>query len=44
MTLAEKHDDSEYIFVKYITGKDGRRIYAKDYNKKAFRILIRKRK
>ena len=31
-----------YIFVSSIRLKDGRRIYASSYGKRAFRILIRK--
>lgn len=29
-----------YIFTAYITTKDGRRLYAKQYGMKAFRIWI----
>ena len=29
-----------YVYTTYITLKDGRRIYAKDYGLKAFRIWI----
>lgn len=29
-----------YIFCTYITRKDGTRIYARNYGKKAFRIFI----
>lgn len=29
-----------YIFTAYITSKDGRRLYAKQYGMKAFRIWI----
>lgn len=29
-----------YIYRTYITTKDGRRIYAKTYGKKAFRIWV----
>lgn len=29
-----------YIFRAYITTKDGTKIYAKDYGKKAFRIWV----
>lgn len=29
-----------YIFRAYITLKDGTRIYAKNYGKKAFRIFV----
>lgn len=32
-----------YIFTKYITLKDGRRIYASDYGKRAFRIQVTKK-
>lgn len=31
---------SMYIFTAYITSKDGRRLYAKQYGMKAFRIWI----
>ncbi len=30
----------KYIFVAYITTKSGKRIYAKDYGYKAFRIEL----
>ena len=30
-----------FIFVAYITTRDGRRLYAKDYGKKAFRIRVK---
>ena len=30
----------KYIFVTYITTKSGKRIYAKDYGYKAFRIEV----
>ncbi len=30
-----------YVFVAFITLKDGRRIYAKNYGKRAFRILVK---
>ena len=30
-----------YEFVAFITLKDGRRIYAKNYGKRAFRILVK---
>ena len=29
-----------YVFCTFITRKDGSRIYARDYGKKAFRIFI----
>lgn len=31
---------NNYRFVTYITTRDGRRIYARDYGFKAFRIAI----
>lgn len=31
---------SKYIYRTYITLKDGSKIYAKDYKKRAFKILI----
>jgi len=30
-----------WIFVAWITLKDGTRLYARDYGKKAFRILVK---
>jgi hypothetical protein len=30
-----------YIFVKYVTLKDGRKIFASQYGKRAFRILVK---
>jgi hypothetical protein len=33
-------DGTHYIFRKYITGKDGRRIYASQFGLKAFPILV----
>lgn len=33
-----------YIFRAYITLPDGRRLYAKDYGKRAFRIWVNVRK
>lgn len=35
-------DVGSYYYTAYITLKDGRRIYAKDYGLKAFRILVNK--
>lgn len=32
----------EYIFTPFITLKDGRRLYARECGKKAFRIPVRK--
>ena len=37
-SLSNKKDT--YIFVAYITTKSGKRIYAKDYGLKAFRIKV----
>jgi hypothetical protein len=37
-------DEYEYIYVKYVTTKDGRRIYAAAYGLQAFRIKVRKRR
>lgn len=39
-----KQKDKDYIFVAYITLRNGRRIYAKQYGLKAFRILVRRTK
>lgn len=36
-------EDYEYIFVTYVT-RGGKRIYASQYGKKAFRIKVKKRK
>ena len=36
----EERRDSLYIFRAYITTKDGKRIYAKTYGKRAFRIWV----
>ncbi len=33
-----KKEDVVYIFTPYITKKDGTRVYASQYGKKAFRI------
>lgn len=38
--LSRTNDDGEYIFVKYITTRDGRRLYAWQYGLKDFRIKI----
>ena len=38
MENSMKH--GRYIFVAYITLKDGTRIYARNYGKKAFRIFV----
>ena len=37
-------DKKTYIYVAYITLKNGRRIYAKTYGLKAFRIAVSERK
>ena len=33
-------DDGYYIYTKYITLKDGTRLYAEKYGKRAFRIWV----
>ncbi len=33
-------EKGKYIFVAYITLKNGRRLYARDYGLKAFRIAV----
>ena len=38
MENSMKH--GRYIFVAHITLKDGTRIYARNYGKKAFRIFV----
>lgn len=35
-------DGYVYVFTAYITRKDGSRIYASQYGKRAFRILVKK--
>ena len=35
--------ETEYIYVAFITPRDGRRIYAKNYGLKAFRIPVRRK-
>ena len=37
-------DVVEYVFTTYITLKNGRRIYARQYGLKAFRIAVRRKK
>ena len=37
-------DDGYYIYTKYITLKDGTRIYAEQYGKRAFRIWVSSKK
>ena len=41
--MADKEDDGEYIYVKFITLRDGRRIYASAYGLRAFRIKVRRK-
>lgn len=36
------HSEYEYIYVAYIT-RNGRRIYAREYGLRAFRIRVKKR-
>ena len=43
MNFSQK-DSLEYIYTAFITFKNGRRIYAKQYGLKAFRIPIKPRK
>lgn len=40
---APTDDDYEYIFVASFVAKSGKRIYAKNYGKKAFRIRVKKK-
>ena len=37
-------DEEEVVFTTYITLKNGKRLYAKQYGKKAFMLRIRKKK
>ena len=37
-------DEEDVVFTTYITLKNGRRLYAKQYGKKAFMLRIRKKK
>ena len=39
-----KLEDQEYIYVAYITLRNGQRIYAKQYGLKAFRIPAKRNK
>lgn len=39
---SEPPDGYEYVFTAYITRKDGTRIYASQFGKRAFRILVKK--
>jgi hypothetical protein len=41
--LVSKKLSGYYIFRTWITTKDGQKIFAKDYGKKAFRIFIIKK-
>ena len=36
-------DEYEYIFVASFVDKSGKRVYAKTYGKKAFRIRVKKK-
>lgn len=36
--ITKKNKKNEYIYTPYITLKNGKRIYASQYGKKAFRI------
>ena len=44
MNKVKKESAITYIFTAYITRPDGRRIYAKQYGKKAFCIPVSKTK
>lgn len=44
MTKSKHDDDYEIIFRPFITTKDGRKIWASQYGKKAFPIKIRRKK
>lgn len=45
MATQDNDEDYEYIFVaSYFDKKAGRRIYARSYGKKAFRLRVRKNK
>ena len=37
-------DEYEYIFVRYVTTKNGRRIYAAQKGLRAFRIRVRRKR
>ncbi len=38
-----QEDDVEYIFVAFITLRNGKRIYAKQYGLRAFRIRVKRK-
>lgn len=38
--MSSTTEDVVEVFVKWITTKDGKRLYASDHNLKAFRLLI----
>ncbi len=42
--MEKTYDCGYYIFTKFITLKDGTRIYAEQYGKRAFRIWVGSRK
>lgn len=37
----KNESNGHYIFVTYVTKKDGTRVYASQYGKKAFRIWVK---
>ena len=39
--MIENKERGHYVFCKYITRKDGTRICASSYGKKAFRIFVK---
>jgi len=42
--MAKTSSEGEVIYTKYITLKNGKRIYASQYGIKAFRIFVNKKK
>jgi len=42
--MGEQYVPEEYVYTKYITLKNGKRIYAEHYGLKAFRLKIRRKK
>lgn len=39
--MENKNDTTKYVYTAYITLKGGRRIYARQYGLKAFRIAVK---
>lgn len=42
--MSNKNDKTQYIFTASILLKNGKRIYASSYGKKAFRIPVKRQK